>query len=76
MQEVVANCTVYAAPKKLPNKVLSQSTEKVELFGSNSSSDVVRMHGYKIFITREKLSQFIMATIIRDEMARQRRLDW
>ena len=70
IEEVVNNCSVCAALKKLPNEVTSQSTEKVETFGSNFSSDVLRMHNQKIFITREKLSQFTMATFIQDETAK------
>ena len=61
--------SVCAALKKMPGEVFSQSTEKSESFGANFSSDVIRMHNQKIFITREKLSQFTIANLVPDETA-------
>ena len=69
IEEIATNCTVCASLKKLPQEIFSQSTERTETFGSNFSSDVLRMHNQKIFITREKLSQFTIANIIDDETA-------
>ena len=67
IEEIVSNCTVCAALKKLPEEVFSQSTEKSESFGANFSSDVIRINNQKVFLTREKLSQFTIANLISDE---------
>ena len=58
-----------AALKQLPAELFSESTEKNEMFGSNYSADVIQREGQKIFLCREKLSQFATSCFIQDQKA-------
>ena len=69
VEEVTSNCNVCAALKQLPPELFTESTVKNETFGSNYSADVIRREGQKIFLCREKLSQFSTSCIIQDEKA-------
>ena len=60
---------VCASLKQLPEQLFSESTEVTPRFGANFSSDVIRMHGQKILLTREKLSQFTATALIQNETA-------
>ena len=50
--------------KQRPNELFSESTVETPNFGANFSSDVIKMHGQKILLTREKLSQFTITRLI------------
>ena len=69
IEEISSNCVVCASLKQMPDEILSQSTSETSIFGGNFSSDVIRIHGQKILLTREKLSQFTMTKLINDETA-------
>ena len=69
VEEVTSNCVVCSSLKQLPEQLFSESTVETSTFGANFSSDVIRMHGQKILLTREKLSQFTMTILVKDETA-------
>ena len=69
VEEVTSNCVVCSSLKQLPEQLFSESTVETPTFGANFSSDVIRMHGQKILLTREKLSQFTITTLVKDETA-------
>ena len=69
IDEVSTQCVVCASLKNLPKELFSESTVETPVFGGNFSSDVVKMHGQKILLTREKLSQFTITTRVEDETA-------
>ena len=69
IEEITSNCVVCASLKQLPEQLFSESTVKTPRFGTNFSSDVIRIHGQKILLTREKLSQFTATTLIQNETA-------
>ena len=69
VEEVTDNCVVCSSLKQLPAQLFSESTVETPTFGANFSSDVIRMHGQKILLSREKLSQFTQTVLIKDETA-------
>ena len=69
IEEITSNCVTCASLKELPEILISESTVKTPTFGANFSADIVRAHGQKILIIREKLSQFTLASILKDETA-------
>ena len=69
VDEIASNCSICAALKLLPAELFSESTEKNEIFGSNYSADVIQREGQKIFLCREKLSQFSTSCFIPDQKA-------
>merc|ERR1711923_203070 len=67
IEEITNGCSVCTSLKQLPKEVMTESTQLNETFGTNFSADVIRMHGQKILLTREKLSQFSFAKLIDSE---------
>ena len=55
--------------KQLPAPLLTESTTQTPVFGTHFSMDVIRAHGQKILITREKLSQFTCTSLLDNETA-------
>ena len=69
VEEVMANCLTCTSLKQLPDCLFSESTSKNTIFGQNFSADIIRANGQKILLCREKLSQFTMTKLLRDETA-------
>ena len=67
IDHVHKSCQVCTSLSALPSPVTSFSTEKVETLGSQFSADVLVSDNQKIFLCREKLSQFTFSKIIEDE---------
>ena len=69
IEEVSDNCHQCAAAKTLPAVLLSDNTTINEGFGTEFGADVIEREGQKILVVKEKLSQYIRASIIPDQTA-------
>ena len=69
IDSVHLSCEICASLAILPKPNLSESTTPNPVFGSNFSADIMVSEGQKIFICREKLSQFAFTKILYDETA-------
>ena len=67
-QRIIEEVTC-AALKHLPTQILSESTGKIDGFGTHFSADVIERNRQKIFIIREKLSNFTLTKFIEDQKA-------
>ena len=67
IDSVHISCEVCASLSVLPKVEQTQSTSPNHVFGENFSADVLVSDGQKIFICREKLSQYTFSKIIDDE---------
>ena len=63
------SCQVCTSLSIMPTPVTSFSTEENKVFGSSFSADVLISDNQKIFLCREKLSQYTTTKIISDESA-------
>ena len=69
IEEITDYCVVCAALKQLPKELFSESTTEVTAFGTMFSADVILREGQKIFLSREKLSQFTTTCFVNDQTA-------
>ena len=69
VDQVVTNCSICAALRTLPKNLSPHTTTINDTFGANHAADVIKQNGQLIFISREKLSQFVFTKIIPDETA-------
>ena len=69
IDSVHQSCEICASLSTLPKTSQSQSTTSNPIFGQNFSADVLVSDGQKIFICREKLSQYVFTKFIEDETA-------
>lgn len=69
VDEIHRLCQICTSLSKVPPPVVSHSTQQVESLGSQFSADVLVSDNQKIFLCREKLSQFLFSRIIQDETA-------
>lgn len=69
IDQIHKSCQVCTSLTNVPPPILSFSTEPVETVGSNFSADVLVSDNQKVFICREKLTQFTYSRIIEDETA-------
>ena len=67
IDSVHLSCEVCASLSVLPKVEQTQSTSPNHVFGENFSADVLVSDNQKIFICREKLSQYTFSKIIDDE---------
>ena len=63
------SCQICTSLSLIPTATTTHSTEKNPIFGANFSADVLVSGKQKIFLCREKLSQFTTTKIIQDETA-------
>ena len=69
IEEVSDNCHLCAAAKSLPAVLLSDTNTINKGFGSEFAADVVEREGQKILVVKEKLSQYVRASLISDQTA-------
>ena len=69
IEEVHNSCELCSAMKTLPKEIFSQSTGEMNTLGSNMSADIIERNQQQILIVREKLSQFTMTALIKDQTA-------
>ena len=69
VDQIVTNCSTCAALRTLPENISAHSTTRNDTFGANHAADVIKQNNQLIFISREKLSQFVYTKIIPDETA-------
>ena len=67
IHEVTDGCGVCRSLQRLPKAVLENTTEIVESLGSEFAIDVMERFSQKIFLAREKLSQFTWLQLIPDQ---------
>ena len=67
IHEVSDSCVVCRSLKRLPKSVLANTTEKVAGLGTEFAVDVMERNSQKIFLAREKLSQFTWLLLIKDQ---------
>ena len=69
ISEVIDKCHTCLSLKQLPKQLFPEMTTTVDGFGCNFSADVMVRFNQKILLIREKMSQFVFATIIPNETA-------
>ena len=69
IDDIHKSCQVCTSLSTLPKTLSTFSTEKIETLGSHFSADVLVSDNQKIFLCREKLTQFTFSRIIPDEKA-------
>ena len=69
IDDIHKSCQVCTSLSTLPKTLSTFSTEKIETLGSHFSADVLVSDNQKIFLCREKLTQFTFSRIIPDESA-------
>ena len=69
VDQVVTNCSVCTALRTLPQQFSEESTTMNDTFGAYHSADVIKQNCQLIFISREKLTQFVYTKLIPDESA-------
>ena len=69
VDSVSDNCHQCVALKTLPKVLLEDTNKKSDGFASEFAVDVIERTGQKILIVKEKLSQFLMGSIIADQTA-------
>ena len=69
IDDVHKSCQTCTSLSVLPQVPVSFSTNKVETFGTAFSADVLVSDNQKVFISREKLTQYTYSRIITDETA-------
>ena len=57
----------------MPKELFQDSTEKVEGLGTNFAVDVIERNGQKIFLAREKLSQYTWLSLLDNQTAKELR---
>ena len=69
IDDIHKSCQVCTSLSTLPKTLSTFSTEKIETLGSHFSADVLVSDNQKIFLCREKLTQFTFSHIIPDKSA-------
>ena len=69
IQAVADACLHCRSLKPLPRAFSQDSTEKVDTVGTAFAVDVMERHGQKIFVAREKFSQYTRLELLRDQTA-------
>ena len=69
IDDIHKSCQTCTSLSVLPKVPVSFSTDKVETFGKSFSADVLVSDNQKLFICREKLTQYTYSRIIEDETA-------
>ena len=69
ISDVTDRCHTCLSLKQLPKTLFPEMTTTVDGFGCNFSADVMVRLNQKILVVREKMSQFVLATLIQNETA-------
>ena len=69
IDQVTEGCLQCASVKKLPKVLLNDTTEATGSCGLQFAADVMEQHNQKVLLVREKLTQFMWATLIEDQKA-------
>ena len=67
VHEVADSCTVCRSLQKLPRPLMENTTERVDCLGSEFAIDIMERNSQKIFLAREKLSQYTWLQLISDQ---------
>ena len=69
IQMVTENCVQCRSVQQVPAAFAQDSTELVDALGTRFSIDVMERRGQKIFLAREKLSQYTWLELLPDQTA-------
>ena len=69
IDEVTNHCHQCSTLRQLPKVLVDDSTSIPNGIGTNMAADVIERNSQKILIIRDKLSQFMRATIIANQTA-------
>ena len=69
IQMVTENCVQCRSVQQVPAAFAQDSTELVDALGTRFSIDVMERRGQKIFLAREKLSQYTWLELLQDQTA-------
>ena len=69
IHSVVENCVQCRSVSQVPKEFAEDLTEKVEAFGTHFSIDIIERKSQKIFLAREKLSQYTWLELVPDQTA-------
>ena len=67
IHEVTDGCSVCRSLQRLPKSLLVDTTEKVSALGTEFAVDVMERNSQRIFLAREKLSQFTWLLLIENQ---------
>ena len=67
IHEVADSCTLCRSLQKLPKSFMENTTEKVSSLGSEFAVDIMERNSQKIFLAREKLSQYTWLQLVPDQ---------
>ena len=70
---VTENCVQCRSLQQMPKELFQDSTEKVEGLGTSFAVDVIERNGQKIFLAREKLSQYTWLSLLNNQTAKELR---